>query len=90
MRNCGTHTEFMAHLCRTKHQGQYHQFELQSLEPEELVMIIDYKMKLELGAQKRKETGMGREGSHCMVVLWWPKQVNLRNAWRFWTSGAKI
>ena len=68
-----THTEYVAHLLRTKHQRQYHQFLLKSLEPGELVMITDYKMKLELGAHSREtqrdwygKRGISLHG--CLVV----------------------
>ena len=68
-----THTEYVAHVLRTKHQGQYYQFLLKSLEPGELVMITDYKMKLELGAHSREtqrdwygKRGISLHG--CLVV----------------------
>ena len=40
---------YIGHLLRTKHQGDYHKFVLNNLQPGEAVVIIDYKMKLELG-----------------------------------------
>ena len=65
-----THKEYVGHLVRTKHQGQYHQFVMKNVKPGELVMIIDYKMKLELRVHSREtEAGMKREGFHYMAVL---------------------
>lgn len=41
---------YIGHLLRTKHQGDYHRFVLNNLQPGEAVVIIHYKMKpLELG-----------------------------------------
>lgn len=45
---------YLAHLLRTKHQATYYQFVLSNLKPGELVVIIDYKMKLELGKYSRE------------------------------------
>lgn len=39
---------YLGHLLRTKHQASSYQFVVSNLKPEELVVIIDYKMKLEL------------------------------------------
>lgn len=47
------HYDHLSHLLRTIHQGDYYKFVLKNLNPGECVMIIDYKMKLELG----KRTG---------------------------------
>ena len=48
------HWHDCAHILRTKHQGEYYRFVLQNLKPGQLVMIIDYKMKLELGVRLRE------------------------------------
>ena len=42
---------YTSHLLRTRHQGDYHKFVLNNLQPGEAVVIIDYKMKLELGVR---------------------------------------
>lgn len=42
---------YVSHLLRTKHQSEYHKFTLENLKPGEAVIIIDYKMKLELGVR---------------------------------------
>ena len=67
------HTQYVGHLLRTKHQGEYYQFVLMHLKPGELVMIINYKMKLELGAHSREtqcdwygKRGISLHG--CLVV----------------------
>ena len=51
---CGVHYDYLSHLLRTKHQGDYYKFVLKNLKPGECVMIIDYKMKLELGKRTRE------------------------------------
>ena len=48
------HTDYLGHLLRTKHQGDYYKFILKNLKPGECVMVIDYKMKLELGKRVRE------------------------------------
>lgn len=47
------HREYLAHLIRTQHQGGYYRFVLENLCPSEVVVIIDYKMKVELGLRTR-------------------------------------
>ena len=42
---------YIGHLLKTKHQGDHHKFVLNNLQPGEAVVIIDYKMKLELGVR---------------------------------------
>ena len=42
---------YIGHLLRTKHQRDYHKFVLNNLQPGKAVVIIDYKMKLELGVR---------------------------------------
>jgi len=41
--------EYLAHIVRTKHQGCYYRYVLANLCPGEIVLIMDYKMKVELG-----------------------------------------
>jgi len=48
------HKEYLAHLIRTKHQGGYYQYILDNLAPGEIVVIINYKMKVELGMRVRE------------------------------------
>ena len=48
------HFDYLGHLLRTKHQGDYYKFVLKNLKPGECVMVIDYKMKLELGKRTRE------------------------------------
>ena len=48
------HTDYLGHLLRTKHQGDYYKFILKNLKPGECVMVIDYKVKLELGKRVRE------------------------------------
>jgi len=51
---CENHREYMAHLVRTKHQGDYYKYVTNNLKPGEVIVIIDYKMKLELGQRLRE------------------------------------
>ena len=44
---------YTSHLLRTRHQGDNHKFVLNNLQPGEAV-VIDYKMKLELGVRLRE------------------------------------
>ena len=46
--------EYLAHLIRTQHQGGYYRFILANLRPGDVVVIIDYKMKVELGLRTRE------------------------------------
>ena len=48
------HKEYLAHMVRTKHQGGYYRYVLSNLRPGEIVVIIDYKMKVELGLRTRE------------------------------------
>lgn len=48
------HYDYLSHLLRTKHQDEYYKFVLKCLKPGECVMIIDYKMKLELAKRTRE------------------------------------
>ena len=49
-----SHALYASHLWRTKHQADYHKFILNSLQPGDAVVIIDYKMNLELGVHLRE------------------------------------
>ena len=44
-----THWDYVSHLLRTKHQTDYYQYVLKNLKPGECVVVVVYKMKLELG-----------------------------------------
>ena len=48
------HKEYLAHIVRTKHQGCYYRYVLANLCPGEIVLIMDYKMKVELGLRTRE------------------------------------
>ena len=48
------HTQYAAHILRTRHQGDYYKYILDNLQPGEAVVIVDYKMKLELGIRSRE------------------------------------
>jgi len=48
------HKEYLSHLIRTQHQGGYYRFVLANLSPGEVVVIIHYKMKVELGLRTRQ------------------------------------
>lgn len=48
------HVQYAAHLLRTKHQGEYYKFIQDNLQPGEAIVIVDYKMKLELGVRTRE------------------------------------
>ena len=47
------YTQYAAHLLSTKHQRDY-KFTQDNLQPGEAIVIIDYKMKLELGVRTRE------------------------------------
>ena len=48
------HVQYAAHLLHTKHQGEYYKFIQDNLQPGEAIVIVDYKMKLELGVRTRE------------------------------------
>ena len=48
------HRDYLAHIVRTKHQGGYYRYVISNLCPGEVVVIIDYKMKVELGLRTRE------------------------------------
>ena len=48
------HTQYTAHLLWTRHQGEYYKYILDNLQAGEAVVVVDYKMKLELGVRTRE------------------------------------
>lgn len=46
--------QYAAHLLRTRHQGEYYKYILNNLQIGEAIVIVDYKMKLELGVRTRE------------------------------------
>ena len=48
------HFDYLGHLLLTKHQGDYYKYVQKNLKPGECVVVIDYKMKLELGKRSRE------------------------------------
>ena len=48
------HEQYVGHLLHTKHQGDYHKYILDNLQPRQAVVMVDYKMKLELGVRTRE------------------------------------
>lgn len=50
------HAAYLAHLVRTRHQGDYYQYVTKK--PGECVVVVDYKMNLEFGKRIRG-TDMG-------------------------------
>ena len=68
-----SHVLYASHLLRTKHQADYHKFILNSLEPGDAVVIIEYKMKLELGVRlhecQRDRHGKRGISLHGLLVI---------------------
>ena len=60
-------------MLRTKHQSKYYKFILNNLQPGECLVIVDYKMKLELGIRSReiKRDWYGKQGLslHGLLVV---------------------
>jgi len=48
------HWQYVAHQVRTKHQNDYYRCITTNQKPGEIVVTIDYKMKLELGKRLRE------------------------------------
>jgi len=48
------HWKYAGHLIRTKHQSHYYQYVLRNLKVGQCVVVVDYKMKLELGKRMRE------------------------------------
>lgn len=67
------HFDYLGHLLCTKHQGEYYQFVRKNLKPGECVVVIDYKMKLELGKWSREiqRDWYGKRGLslHACIVV---------------------
>ena len=77
-----THKQYVRHLLRTKHQADYHKFVLDNLQPGEAVIIVDYKMKLELGVRSREaqrdwygKRGISLHGLLCIAQISEDKKV---------------
>ena len=84
------HYDYLAHLLRTKHQGDYYKYVTKNLRPGEYVMIIDYKMKLELGKRVRKIRETGTEsGTLIAWVLCCCRQLKMRVAVKYLICGPK-
>ena len=49
-----SHALYASHLLRTKHQADYHKFHFNNLQLGDAIVIIEYKMKLELGVRLRE------------------------------------
>ena len=49
------HWQYCGQLLRTKHQAHYYRFVVSNLQPDQIVVIIDYKMKLDLGTTTREK-----------------------------------
>lgn len=68
-----SHVLYASHLLRTKHQADYHKFILNSLEPGDAVVIIEYEMKLELGVRlhecQRDRHGKRGISLHGLLVI---------------------
>lgn len=68
-----THWSYVSHLLRTKHQADYYKFVLKHLKPGECVIVMDYKMKLELGVRTWENQGdwYGKRGIslHGLCVI---------------------
>ena len=70
-----THWEYVGHLLRTKHQADYYQYILKNLRPGECVVVVDYKMKLELGKRTREiqRDWYGKRGISLHGYMLWHK-----------------
>lgn len=70
-----THWEYVGHLLRTKHQADYYQYILKNLRPGECVVVVDYKMKLELGKWTREiqRDWYGKRGISLTGFMLWHK-----------------
>ena len=68
-----SHVLYVSHLLRTKHQADYHKFIFNSLEPGDAVVIIEYKMKLELDVRlhecQRDRHGKRGISLHGLLVI---------------------
>lgn len=91
---CNIHYDYLSHLLRTKHQGDYYKFVLKSLKPGECVMIIDYKMKLELGKRTREiqrdwygKRGISLHG--CYVIAQVAENEKSSEVFDLWSEDTK-
>ena len=69
------HKQYVSHLLRTKHQSEYYKFNLNNLQPGECVVIVDYKMKLELGIHSPE---IQRDRVFLFIVFWWWPKLEKR------------
>ena len=88
------HFDYLGHLLRTKHQGEYYQFVRKNLKPGECVVVIDYKMKLELGKRSREiqrdwygKRGLSLHG--CYVVARLVEQERSSEVLDLWSDDTK-
>ena len=88
------HTDYLGHLLRTKHQGDYYKFILKNLKPGECVMVIDYKVKLELGKRVREiqrdwygKRGISLHG--CYVVAQVDENQRSSEVFDLWSEDTK-
>ena len=88
------HFDYLGHLLRTKHQGEYYQFVQKNLKPGECVVVIDYKMKLELGKRSREiqrdwygKRGLSLHG--CYVVARLGEQERSSEVLDLWSDDTK-
>ena len=62
------HTQYVAHLLCTRHQGDYYKYILDNLQPGEAVVIVDYKR---CNRRLQKEIGVGCEDKRDPERLVW-------------------
>ena len=88
------HFDYLGHLLRTKHQGDYYNFVLKYLKPGECVMVIDCKMKLEPGKRTREiqrdwygKTGISLHG--CYIVAQIGENEKSCDVFDLWSEDTK-
>ena len=88
------HFDYLGHLLRTKHQGDYYNFVLKYLKPGECVMVIDCKMKLEPGKRTREiqrdwygKTGISLHG--CYIVAQIGENKKSCDVFDLWSEDTK-
>ena len=65
-----THRSYVSHLLWTKHQADYYKYVLKNLQPGECVVVVDYKMKLELGKRTwENQRGISLHGFYVTAQL---------------------
>ena len=88
------HFDYLDHLLRTKHQGEYYQLVQKKLKPGECVVVINYKMKLELGKRSREiqQDWYGKRGLSlhgCYVVAKLGEQERSSEVLDLWSDDTK-